>query len=166
MASISDITIQPADASHLQSILSLLPELADFDVPPRRNPDHLWQGDAEVARQYLADTRADDSADNNRFIDVAVNQANGQVLGVVIVTMRPELLSQAPSAHLEGIVVHADARGTGLGRRLLRHVETEVKRRGAESLTLHVFANNRRAHSLYTAEGFDSELIRAVKWLS
>ncbi len=163
MTSISDISIQPADASHLQSILSLLPELADFDVPPRRNPDHLWQGDAEVAKQFLTETA---SANENRFIDVAVNEENNQVLGVVIVTMRPELLSQTPSAHLEGIVVHADARGTGLGRRLLRHVETEVKRRGAESLTLHVFANNRRAHSLYTAEGFDSELIRAVKWLS
>lgn len=36
---------------------------------------------------------------------------------------------------------------------------------GAASLTLHVFNRNERAKSLYVAEGYELELVRAVKWL-
>jgi ribosomal protein S18 acetylase RimI-like enzyme len=89
----------------------------------------------------------------------------GYVLGLALITMREELLSHMPSAHLEAIVVSPEARGMGLGRTLLQHTEAAVKKRGAHSLSLHVFNKNQRAKSLYTSHGFDNELIRAIKWL-
>ena len=98
------------------------------------------------------------------FLDVLVTPA-GAVVGLVLLSLRPELLSHAPSAHLEAIVVHPDHRGRGLGRRLLQHSEARVKALGAASLTLHVFNRNERAKSLYVAEGYELELVRAVKWL-
>ena len=76
-----------------------------------------------------------------------------------------ELFNHEPSAHLEALVVDAQARGLGIGRKLLAHAEQCVRARGAHTLTLHVFSNNHRARSLYDAFDFDSELIRAVKWL-
>ena len=85
--------------------------------------------------------------------------------GLIIVTLRQELLSRAPSAHLEAIVVAPGARGMGLGRRLLTHAESRARAAGAASMSLHVFANNVRARALYDADGYDSELIRAIKWL-
>jgi len=75
-------------------------------------------------------------------------------------------MSHAPSAHLEAIVVHPDARGSGLGQRLLDRSEALAQEYGAESLSLHVFANNHRARALYQSSGFDQELIRAIKWFS
>jgi len=98
------------------------------------------------------------------FLDVAVNEEDF-ILGLVLITLREELLSHAPSAHLEAIVVAPEARGMGLGRTLLQHTEDAVSERGAHSLSLHVFNKNQRAKSLYTSHGFDNELIRAIKWL-
>ena len=82
-----------------------------------------------------------------------------------MVSLREELLSHAPSAHLEAIVVSPDARGRGLGKRLMQHCEQRVRAMGARSLSLHVFSNNKRARALYASETFDEELIRAIKWL-
>lgn len=151
------IAIRTATSADEAAIVALLPQLADFTVPPNRNPTDLWQGDVDLAQKILSGQTAD------AFIHVACDA--DQILGLIMVTMRQELMSHAPSAHLEAIVVHPDARGIGLGRRMLHHTEAEVRRRGAGSLTLHVFSNNRRALSLYEAEGFDSELVRAIKWL-
>ena len=163
--------IRPAIPADLDQGLALLPLLADFEVPTKRNPRHLWEGDAQLLRNILDDQNAGDSFCHVAVGRVAVERvavegaAEETVLGLVIVTMRNELMSQAPSAHLEAIVVSPDARGRGLGRRLLVHTEQEVRARGALSLSLHVFANNHRARRLYDQVGFESELIRATKWL-
>ena len=149
-------TIRRATSEDLEELLPLLPELTDFEVPERRNPDDLWTGDAALMKQALIEGLEE------TFVDVA--EGKDGIMGFVMITMREELMSHAPSAHLETIIVAPAARGTGLGRTLLRHTEETAKQRGAQSLSLHVFRNNRRAHALYEAEGFDSELIRAIKW--
>lgn len=154
----SQIFIRNATLNDQERLMELLPLLADFDIPEARKPEDLWHGDVPLLQAVLADT-ADQS-----FLDVAVNNA-GRILGFVLVTMREELLSHAPSAHLEAIVVSPQARGQGLGRTLLQHTEDVVKSRGAHSLSLHVFNKNDRAKTLYTSHGFDNELIRAIKWL-
>ncbi|MEM9620186.1 MAG: N-acetyltransferase [Pseudomonadota bacterium] len=151
-------TIRPAVTSDYPAILELLPQLTDFNVPERRDPTHLWQGDAVLAEQVLQGQAP------TSYCDVAVDHHN-QLCGLILVTLRPELLSQAASAHLEAIVVAPQARGQGLGRELLEHAESSAQAHGATSLTLHVFANNQRARALYDQQGYDSELIRAIKWL-
>jgi ribosomal protein S18 acetylase RimI-like enzyme len=154
----SQIFIRNATLNDQERLMELLPLLADFDIPEARKPENLWHGDVPLLQAVLADT-ADQS-----FLDVAVNNAD-RILGFVLVTMREELLSHAPSAHLEAIVVSPEARGQGLGRTLLQHTEDVVKSRGAHSLSLHVFNKNDRAKTLYSSHGFDNELIRAIKWL-
>ena len=151
--------LRPAQPSDLEQIFKLLPELADFQLPDHRHAEDLWQGDAELLNTIMTGSHA------NAFVHVAANTRD-DVHGFIIVSMREELLSHAPSAHLETIVVHPGARGTGLGKMLLAHCEAEVRKRGATSLTLHVFRNNERALALYEKSGFDAELIRAIKWLT
>ena len=150
--------IRPATPEDQARLLELLPLLADFDIPQARKPEDLWLGDVPLLKAVLAGNT------DQSFLDVAVNE-EGYVLGLTLITMREELLSHMPSAHLEAIVVSPEARGMGLGRTLLQHTEAAVKKRGAHSLSLHVFNKNQRAKSLYTSHGFDNELIRAIKWL-
>ena len=150
--------LRPCRLADDAAVLALLPELADFALPPRREPEALWQSDADLAARVLRGTAP------GSFLDVLVTEAE-EVVGLVLVTLRPELLSKAPSAHLEAIVVHPDARGRGLGVCLMDHCEARVRALGARSLTLHVFDRNARAKALYLRQGYDLELIRAVKWL-
>ena len=140
------------------ALLKLLPQLADFEIPIRRVAKDLWEGDAALLKEVL------DKKSRVSFADVAVD-SNDQIQGVILVTMREEILSHEPSAHLEAIVVTPDARGQGLGRRLLKRTEKRVRELGAISLTLHVFSNNSRARSLYRSYGFDEEMLRCIKWL-
>ena len=156
--STSDYQIRDADAQDIETIVALLPQLADFNLPERRNPDDLWQADAELARKVAAG-----QTNGTAFLRVATS-TQGDVLGLTLTSMREELMSHASSAHLEAIVVAPNARGMGLGRALLSDCEAQVRTRGAHSLSLHVFARNERAHALYKSYGFDSELIRAIKW--
>jgi len=58
------------------------------------------------------------------------------------------------SARLYSFCVHPEARGTGLGRRLLEALEGEALKRGMQRLTLEVRADNRVAMGLYRRMGF------------
>lgn len=149
---------RPARLEEKEEILSLFPELADFELPTQRIARHLWSGDAEMLCTVL------EEKSTVTFADVAVD-SGGRIIGVIMVTLREELLSHAPSAHLETIIVAPQARGRGLGSRLLERAEQRVIELGAQSLTLHVFANNLRARALYKKHGYEEELFRCIKWL-
>ena len=97
------------------------------------------------------------------FIDVAADDG-GAIAGLIMVSLREEMLSHDPGAHLEAIVVDPRARGTGLGKRLMQHCQARVRELGAISLTLRI-STQRTGRALYAAEDFDEELIRAIKWL-
>jgi ribosomal protein S18 acetylase RimI-like enzyme len=155
-----EIAFRAAEQADAETLGSMLPQLADFDIPSNRKSEQLWQSDLELLNAILAGKKSDS------FIKVAVTTTQPeQILGLAMITLRDELFSHEPSAHLEALIVNADARGLGLGRKLLAHAEECVREHGARSLTLHVFSNNHRARSLYDNFDFDSELIRAVKWL-
>ncbi len=137
-------------------MLELFPRLASFDLPDNRNPKHLWADDARMLTDWAAGNRDD------CFVLVAKDEED-RVLGVVMVTLKPELLSHAPSAHLEALVVADNAEGQGVGGSLLAAAEEEARQRGALSMTLHVFALNQRARKVYERAGYDGELIRYIK---
>ena len=151
-------TVRRADANDLPRILELMPRLADFEVPQRRNPDHLWQGDAKLVEQTIA-------SDNGKTRTLVAVDANDSIEGVAVYTLKPELLSAEPSAHLEVLLVTPAAEGTGLAGELIKQAESAARQQGALSMTLHVFGNNSRARRLYQKAGFDEELLRCSKLL-
>ncbi|MEM7762744.1 MAG: N-acetyltransferase [Pseudomonadota bacterium] len=153
LASVRDARIEDRAA-----VLELLPSLADFDLPSHRNPEHLWRGDAALVEQHLA------GESESTFLLIA-ETASVPVAGLALTTLKPELLSGAPSAHLEALAVSQGQRGLGLGRQLLQATQLRAKVEGAQSLTLHVFASNTRARSVYEAAGFEGELLRYTKIL-
>ena len=55
---------------------------------------------------------------------------------------------------LDGIAVHVDARGKGIGTALLRRAADKAKASGASAVRLAVVDSNPKARSLYEREGF------------
>lgn len=142
-----------------EAILALMPRLASFDVPKSRNPLDLWRSDAAMLQRWL------DGEATECLVHVAVDDAE-KVLGFTLVSLRPELLSHEPSAHLEAIAVGEGAEGMGVGRELLATAESEAQAHGAQTMTLHVFASNIRARGFYEQSGYDGELLRYIKELA
>lgn len=152
----NDVRIVAASPADLQGILSLFPRLASFELPNGRNPEHLWGGDADMLRAWAAGRRED------CLVNVAADSERS-ILGATMLTLRSELLSHSPSAHLEVLVVAAGAEGRGVGGALLQRAEAEARENGALSISLNVFANNVRARRVYERAGYDGELMRYIK---
>ncbi len=147
--------IRNAQSSDGDQMLALMPRLAAFDVPQSRNPEHLWRDDARLMQSWL------DGEAAGCLVQVAVDDA--EVLGFTLVRLRPELLSHAPSAHLEAIAVSKPAEGQGIGLALLNAAEDNARSQGAQSMTLHVFACNTRAREFYERNTYTGELLRYIK---
>ncbi len=154
----SGYRIVEADATLGDAMLALMPRLADFDVPESRNPGHLWEHDAEMMRRWLR-------GEAECLVHAAVDE-DDSLLGFTMVSLRPELLSHEPSAHLEAIALDLAAEGRGIAKALLDVAEAAARAHGAQSMTLHVFAVNKRARRLYERAGYDGELIRYIKPLT
>lgn len=150
------IIIEKGDPADCEEMLTLFPRLVSFDVPNGRNSGHLWGGDADLLRKWARD------GDDDCIVHVAKN-TDGSIIGVTMVTLRPELLSRSPSAHLEVITVAESAEGQGVGKELMAAAEAGARNRGAHSMTLFVFSKNTRARRVYERAGFDEELIRCIK---
>ncbi len=151
--------VRPAVSEDGEAILALMPRLAAFNVPKSRNPVDLWRSDAAMLQRWLDGEAAE------CFVHVAVDDAE-TMLGFTLVSLRPELLSYEPSAHLEAIAVGEGAEGMGVGQALLAAAESEAKSHGAQTITLHVFASNTRARGFYEQSGYDGELLRYIKELA
>ncbi|MGB1253111.1 MAG: GNAT family N-acetyltransferase [Candidatus Promineifilaceae bacterium] len=147
--------IRDATSADISTILQIMPRLAEFDLPARRSAEVFWSEDAKLLKRWGAGDAP------NCFVHVA--DANGVVVGVTIVTLGEEFFDHSPSAHLEVVCVAKSADGHGLGRVLIDNAETEARKRGAGSMSLHVVANNKRARHVYERIGYTEELVRCIK---
>jgi len=152
-----------AVAADVASIVALLPRLADYTLPPNRTSEMFWSSDAKLVKRWA------DGGEPDVFIRVAVDaessDADQAVVGVAIVTIKPDHFSGEPNGHLEVLCVAPAADGSGTGKKLLAEAEVEAKARGAQTMSLHVLGNNQRARHVYESVGYDEEMIRAIKFL-
>jgi len=139
-----------------EAMLALFPRLADFEIPDSRTAEHLWTDDAAMMRDWI------DGKTGDCLVQVAEDE-QGEIVGFAMLTLRPEMLSHEPSAHLEAIAVANGVEGHGIGQMLLRAAEEEAVVHGAQTITLHVFSSNKRARGFYERSGYDGELMRYIK---
>jgi ribosomal protein S18 acetylase RimI-like enzyme len=90
---------------------------------------------------------------------VLVAAAGGEVVGFATC-----LVSDDADPYLDSLHVAADARGRGLGSRLLREVAGELGRRGRTTLALDVVEQNRRARALYKRLGGVFQGVHPAEW--
>ncbi|EST37484.1 hypothetical protein N566_12780 [Streptomycetaceae bacterium MP113-05] len=92
-------------------------------------------------------------ADPNQHLAVA--EHDGQIVGTLQLTLIPGLSRKGSTrALIEAVRVHADARGTGLGTRLIEWAVEESRRQGCALVQLTSDASRTDAHRFYERLGF------------
>lgn len=137
-------------------MLPHFPRLADFEMPPKRKKNDLWEGDAQALKEW------GDGNEPNLLVQKATSLA-GDLLGFTLTRLREEMLSHQPSAHLETLVVTKAAEGKGVAKALMQAAEENAQAHGATSMSLHVIATNKRARQVYKHLGYYEEIIRNIK---
>ncbi|MET9547436.1 GNAT family N-acetyltransferase [Streptomyces sp. NPDC006627] len=139
-----DLEIRPAVADDLPAIVAMLAD--DPLGATRESPDDLTPYVA--AFQRLAD-------DPNQRLVVAVRE--GRVVGTLQLTIVPGLSRKgATRSIIEGVRVHADERGSGLGTRFIEWAIEESRRRSCQLVQLTSDATRTDAHRFYERLGFSA----------
>ncbi|GED87427.1 GNAT family N-acetyltransferase [Streptomyces sp. NPDC091412] len=86
--------------------------------------------------------------------DHLVAELGGRLVGYIRLGFPTGLASNAHVRQIHGLAVAEEARGSGVGRALLRAVVEEARRQGARRITLRVLGHNTPARKLYESEGF------------
>ncbi|MFC7881692.1 GNAT family N-acetyltransferase [Streptomyces sp. NPDC057376] len=140
----ADLEIRPTTEDDLSAIVAML---ADDPLGARReSPDDLSPYLAAFERL---------SADPNQHLVVAVR--NGRVAGTLQLTIVPGLSRRgATRSVIEGVRVHADERGGGLGTQLIEWAVDESRRQGCQLVQLTSDKTRTDAHRFYERLGFSA----------
>ncbi|MGW1247774.1 N-acetyltransferase family protein [Streptomyces sp. NPDC002535] len=140
----SDLEIRPATAEDLEAIVAMLAD--DPLGAQRESPDDL--GPYLVAFERLAN-------DPQQHLVVAVRE--DKVVGTLQLTIIPGLSRRgATRSIIEGVRIHAEERGSGLGTQLIEWAVEESGRQGCRLVQLTSDATRTDAHRFYERLGFEA----------
>ncbi|MFH9466070.1 GNAT family N-acetyltransferase [Streptomyces clavifer] len=138
----SNLEIRPAVLTDIPAVVAML---ADDPLGARReSPDDL--SPYEAAFRRLTD-------DPNQRIVVAVREE--RVVGTLQLTVVPGLSRRgATRSIIEGVRVHSDERGSGLGTQLIQWAVDESRRQSCRLVQLTSDTTRTDAHRFYERLGF------------
>lgn len=137
-----DLEIRPATEDDVPAIVDMLAD--DPLGAARESPDDL--------SPYLAALKRL-SGDPHQHLVVAVQ--DGRVVGTLQLTLIPGLSRKgATRSIIEAVRIHADARGGGLGSRLIEWAVDQSRREGCQLVQLTSDASRTNAHRFYERLGF------------
>lgn len=140
----SDLEIRPATAEDLEAIVAMLAD--DPLGAQRESPDDL--GPYLAAFERLAN-------DPQQHLVVAVRE--GKVVGTLQLTIIPGLSRRgATRSIIEGVRIHAEERGSGLGTQLIEWAVEESGRQGCRLVQLTSDVTRTDAHRFYERIGFEA----------
>ncbi|GGZ68716.1 GNAT family N-acetyltransferase [Streptomyces subrutilus] len=142
MSDASELTIRPATEADLPAIVAMLAD--DPLGATRESPDDLAPYVAALKRL---------SEDPNQHVVVAVRA--GRVVGTLQLTIVHGLSRQgATRSVIEGVRVHADERGSGLGTRFIEWAIEQSRADHCSLVQLTSDATRTDAHRFYERLGF------------
>ncbi|MHC0432731.1 GNAT family N-acetyltransferase [Streptomyces sp. O3] len=138
----SDLEIRPATTADLPDLVALL---ADDPLGARReSPDDLTPYRTAFARL---------AQDPNQHVVVAVRDS--RVVGTLQLTLVPGLSRRGTTRSIiEGVRVHSDERGSGLGTQLIQWAIDISRDEGCQLVQLTSDATRTDAHRFYERLGF------------
>ncbi|WP_411109411.1 GNAT family N-acetyltransferase [Streptomyces sp. c-19] len=140
----SDLDIRPATTGDLEAIVAMLAD--DPLGAQRESPDDL--GPYLSAFERLA-------SDPNQQVVVAARE--DKVVGTLQLTIIPGLSRRgATRSVIEGVRIHADERGSGLGTQLIEWAVAESQRQDCRLVQLTSDATRTDAHRFYERLGFEA----------
>ncbi|MFB7400819.1 N-acetyltransferase family protein [Streptomyces rubiginosohelvolus] len=138
----SDLEIRPATPGDLAAVVAMLAD--DPLGAHRESPDDLTP--YQEALQRLAD-------DPNQHVVVAVRQ--DRVVGTLQLTIVPGLSRRGSTRSIiEGVRIHGDERGSGLGTQLIQWAVDESRRQNCQLVQLTSDVTREDAHRFYERLGF------------
>ncbi|MFD5693748.1 GNAT family N-acetyltransferase [Streptomyces rubiginosohelvolus] len=138
----SDLEIRPATPGDLPAVVAMLAD--DPLGAQRESPDDLTP--YQAALQRLAD-------DPNQHVVVAVRQE--RVVGTLQLTIVPGLSRRGSTRSIiEGVRIHGDERGSGLGTQLIQWAVDESRRQNCQLVQLTSDVTREDAHRFYERLGF------------
>ncbi|MPY62795.1 GNAT family N-acetyltransferase [Streptomyces spongiae] len=139
-----DLEIRPAVTDDVPAIVAMLAD--DPLGAQRESPDDLTPYLAALER--LSD-------DPNQNLVVAVR--DGRVVGTLQLTIIPGLSRKgATRSVIEGVRIHADERGSGLGTKLIHWAIDESRRQNCQLVQLTSDATRTDARRFYERLGFEA----------
>ncbi|MFD4016080.1 GNAT family N-acetyltransferase [Streptomyces sindenensis] len=138
----SDLEIRPASPDDLPAVVAMLAD--DPLGAQRESPDDLTP--YQEAFRRLAD-------DPNQHVVVAVRQ--DRVVGTLQLTIIPGLSRRGSTRSIvEGVRIHGDERGSGLGTQLIQWAVDESRRQNCQLVQLTSDVTREDAHRFYERLGF------------
>ncbi|MGW9244612.1 MULTISPECIES: GNAT family N-acetyltransferase [unclassified Streptomyces] len=138
----SDLEIRPATPDDLPAVVAMLAD--DPLGAQRESPDDLTP--YQEAFRRLAD-------DPNQHVVVAVRQ--DRVVGTLQLTIIPGLSRRGSTRSIvEGVRIHGDERGSGLGTQLIQWAVDESRRQNCQLVQLTSDVTREDAHRFYERLGF------------
>ncbi|MFF9122472.1 GNAT family N-acetyltransferase [Streptomyces sp. NPDC014889] len=139
-----DLAIRAAVAADVPAIVAML---ADDPLGARReSPDDLAPYLAALERL---------STDPHQHLMVA--EREGRVVGTLQLTIIPGLSRRGSTRSIiEGVRIHADERGSGLGTRLIEWAVDTSRREGCQLVQLTSDKTRTDAHRFYERLGFEA----------
>lgn len=160
----SDITIRPYENCDLAALVGLARALQanEIDLFDRMKSVEAigpWYVEALLAAVAKADGAI-----------LVAHEAGGAILGYAALRARISTEDVYDEevylfANIDDLCVAPEARGRGVGTRLIEACEDLARARGVRHLRISVLARNDRAHRLYLAAGFDDHLLTMEKAL-
>ncbi|MER7568755.1 GNAT family N-acetyltransferase [Streptomyces sp. NPDC048523] len=137
-----DLDIRPATTDDVSAIVGMLAD--DPLGAQRESPDDLEPYLAALERL---------SSDPNQHVVVATRE--DRVVGTLQLTIVPGLSRRgATRSIIEGVRIHADERGSGLGSRLIEWAIEESRRQNCQLVQLTSDNTRTDAHRFYERLGF------------
>ncbi len=134
--------MRPATPDDIPAIVAMLAD--DALGSQRESPDDLTPYLAALERL---------SSDPNQHVVVAARE--GRVVGTLQLTIIPGLSRRgATRSIIEGVRIHADERGSGLGTRLIEWAIDESRRQNCQLVQLTSDNTRTDAHRFYERLGF------------
>jgi ribosomal protein S18 acetylase RimI-like enzyme len=116
----------------------------------------------EKSRQTIDKLLTSGLATQNHWLTNIVDDELGARVGVLWFMVEE---SSDPSAFIYDLGIHEEFRRKGYGRRALLALDEELRRKGVCRVSLHVFARNTAARSLYEQAGYVNTGMRMLKQL-
>lgn len=139
-----DLEIRPTAEDDIPAVVAML---ADDPLGAQRESPH------DLSSYLAAFERL--SADPNQHLVVAVR--DDRVVGTLQLTIVPGLSRRgATRSIIEGVRIHADERGSGLGTQLIEWAVDESRRQGCHLVQLTSDKTRTDAHRFYERLGFSA----------